>query len=292
MYSDVQTIVRLGRTPMRQPSALRATVLRDRHAALAPEKRKREPLARGLSLIRWALDTRTEEIGVRAAADALKIAPSTAHSLMSALVAEGFLRRNANATYGLGHELLMLAHKAADRLPLSRIALPHMRTLVARCNEAAFLNVYNADRQEFFAIANVESTQVLRYVVEMNKWKPVYVSAGGWAIMAHLPKADRDEICARTKLKPLTPFSITDPEELEKQLAVVRERGYALSHSQRIPGAVGLSAPLIGPGGHVLGGIGISLPETRFKSDSEGELSRLLLACTSAICRGIRDGDG
>jgi DNA-binding IclR family transcriptional regulator len=244
--------------------------------------------------MRWVLETNHGPIGVRAAAQALHIAPSTAHALITSLVAEGYLQRSRagdeKSGYVLGHEFLMLAHKAVGRLPLRDMALPHMRALVSLCNEAAFLNVYNRDRQEFFAIASVESTHELRYVVEMYKWKPVYVSAAGWAIMAHLSRAERDEISRRTKLKALTPHSITDPVLLETHLAEVRARGYAISRGQRILGAVGLSAPIFDPQGQVIGGVGISMPEFRVDETTETRLSALLIECTRAITRDIASG--
>ena len=250
-------------------------------------------------MLRLALDTGPGPIGVRSAAEALDIAPSTAHALISSLVSCGYLRRSGDGGrrsaiektgYVLGYEFLMLAHKAVGRLPLRDVALPHMRAMVAACNEAAFLNVYDRDRQEFFAVASVESTHELRYVIEMHKWKPVYVSAAGWAIMAHLPLAERDEICHRTMLKPLTPNSITDPTRLEEELLRVRARGYAVSHGQRILGAVGLSAPIFDPRGQVVGGVGISLPEFRFQDATESRLSRLLVECAITITRDIGAG--
>ena len=251
----------------------------------------RDPLARGLQLLRWAVQTERREIGVREAASALSIAPSTAHQLMTSLVHEGFLRRQENGGgYGLGHELMMLAHKAAQRLPIRDIAMPHMRTLVADYNEAAFLNIYDRNRQEYFAVASIEANQELRYVIEMFKWKPVYMSSAGWAIMAHLPEEERREIITRTKLAPMTPNSVTDPEALETALAEVRAKGYAITRGQRILGAVGMCAPIFGPDDLVLGGVCITFPEQRWQADTEARLAGPLVACANAVTKELAGG--
>jgi DNA-binding IclR family transcriptional regulator len=248
------------------------------------QNKVRDPLARGLQLLRWAVQTERREIGVREAASALQIAPSTAHQLMTSLVHEGFLRRQENGGgYGLGHELMMLAHKAAQRLPIRDIALPHMRSLVAECNEATFLNVYDRNRQEFFAVASVDADHELRYVIEMYKWKPVHLSSAGWAIMAHLSEDERREIINRTKLAPMTVNSVTNADELEAALAEVRAKGYAITRGQRILGAIGMCAPIFGPDGGVIGGIGITFPEQRWQPDTEARLACPLMACAKAV---------
>ncbi len=248
----------------------------------------RDPLARGLQLLRWAVQHDRREIGVREAAAALEIAPSTAHQLMTSLVHEGFLRRlETTGGYGLGHELMMLAHKAVQRLPMRDIALPHMRALVDSCNEAVFLNIYDRNRQELFAAASVEADHELRYVVEMYKWKSLHVSAAGWSIMAQLSDDDRREIIERSQLSPMTENSITDAALLEAELEKVRARGYACTRGHRILGAVGLSAPIFGIDNHVAGSIGISLPEQRFSPEVEARLAGPLMACAQAVTREL-----
>jgi IclR family acetate operon transcriptional repressor len=154
---------------------------------------------------------------------------------------------------------------------------------VDACHEASFLALYNRERQEIVTVAGVESTHTLRYVVEMYKWKPIHVGAAGWAIMAFLPEAERRAVIERTGLVPVTGRSITEPHRLEEELAGVRRRGYAVTHGQRIRGAVGLAAPLFDQSGSVFGGVGISLPEQRFEPGSEGALAALLLSCTHRI---------
>jgi DNA-binding IclR family transcriptional regulator len=178
---------------------------------------------------------------------------------------------------------MMLAHKAAQRLPMREIAMPHMRSLVAECNEAAFLNVYDRNRQEFFAVATVEADHELRYVIEMFKWKPLYLSSAGWAIMAHLPEEERREIIERTKLTPVTANSVTDAQELEANLAQVRAKGYAFTRGQRIIGAIGMCAPIFGPDGGVIGGVGITFPEQRCQADTEERLAGPLMECAKKV---------
>jgi DNA-binding IclR family transcriptional regulator len=245
---------------------------------------ERDPLAKGLKLLRWLMQEQLDDFGVREVAQALSLAPSSSHRLLAALVAEGFVQKNpATGRYRLGMDVYRLAHNVIERIPLRRLALPYMRRLVEACGEAAYLGVYSRDRQEMITVASVESTHPLRYVVELYKWKPVYVGASGLGIMSFLPISERQAIIARTRLDPVTDRSITEPYRLEHEMALIRERGYACTHGQRIRGAVGVAAPVFGPGGEVIGDVCLSMPEQRYEAANEAPLAQLLMQCARDV---------
>jgi DNA-binding IclR family transcriptional regulator len=247
---------------------------------------ERNPLSKAVALLRWMSDSQVEQIGVRGVCRALGMAPSSAHRVIHSLTAEGLLEKDPRSgRYTFGLEFLRLAQKVKDRMPLRDIALPHMRRLVEACGEAAFVSMYSPERQEIVTVASVESNHTLRYVVELYTWKPVYVSAAGWAVMAYLSEGERAAIVARTKLAPHTENSITDAKQLERELTAVREKGYGLTRGQRIRGAVGLAAGLFNHTGAVFGGVGLSMPEQRFDPAQEKTLASLLMSCAQAITR-------
>jgi len=250
--------------------------------------RARDPFAKGMRLLRYMMEGPAETVSVREASEALGMPPSTVHRLLTTLAQEGVLRQNADTgQYGLALELYRLAHLAAGRTPLKAVALRYARSLVSACNEATMFNLYDADRQQMMTIAHVESTHQLRYVIDTEHWKPVHVGASGLGIMAFLSSSERQSIIERTGLKPMTERSITDPQKLERELAVVRERGYVLTRDQRTLGAVGLAAPVFGPSGIVLGDICLTIPELRFDETTEPHLAALLLDCANSIMAEI-----
>jgi DNA-binding IclR family transcriptional regulator len=95
--------------------------------------------------------------------------------------------------------------------------------------------------------------------------------------MAFLSEEERRAIIDQTKLRPLTDRTIVRPGELEQELRRIRERGYACSTGQRIPGAVGLAAPIFGPAGRVIGDLWLTIPESRFQPRTEADLARLVI---------------
>ena len=162
-----------------------------------------------------------------------------------------------------------------------------MRRLTEACNETSLLSVYDNMRQEMMFLAMIESSHPLRYSVELNKWLPVHAGASGLAILAFLTDAEIAAIIDRTKLVPLTSRSITKRYRLEAELQKIREQGYALTHGQRTPDAVGLAAPVFDSRGVVVGDICLTIPESRFEPASGERIAKLLKACAGEVTKAI-----
>jgi DNA-binding IclR family transcriptional regulator len=129
----------------------------------------------------------------------------------------------------------------------------------------------------------VESTHPLRYVIETHRWLPIYAGASGLAILAFLDDEERQEVVRETGLRPVTDRTITDATILEERVARIRQRGYAISRGERIPGAVGLAAPIFGSNQRVLGDVCVTIPEARFYETNEAWLGRRLMSCATTI---------
>lgn len=245
---------------------------------------ERNPISKALRTLAWLIEAPASEVGVRQMAQALQLSPSNAHSVLTSLVGEGFVSQDPDTSrYSLGPELVRWAQLIMARAPIRQIALVHMRKLVDACNETAVLGIYSSARREMMFAASIESSHPLRYALDLNTWIPVHAGASGLAIMAFLPQAEILAIIQHTKLTPQTPQTITKPRRLEAELKAIRRRGFAVSRGQRIPGAVGLAAPVFGSGGEVAGDVALTIPEQRFDQVGSERLTRLLLACTASI---------
>lgn len=239
---------------------------------------RRDPGRRVLHVLRTIAELPDRDWGVRELARTLHLSPSTAHRLLATLQSEGLIDEDdGSRRYRLGLEFFRLARRTSSWFPFAKEALPTMQDLVAGCNETVLLGLYDGNRTEMQFVASVDSSHPLRYVVELYKWLPVYVGASGLAIMAFLPENERRAIVARTRLKPVTELTITDPRELEQEIAKIRRRGYAFTRGQRTPGAVGIAAPIWGPEGRVVGDLVLTIPEQRFNPRSESKLVALII---------------
>lgn len=248
------------------------------------ENKDRNPISKALGALSWLTESAVPEVGVRELAAAMKISPSSAHRILLALRDAGLVEQDPKTQrYALGVEFLRLAHLTIAKAPIRQAGVEAMRRLVDVCNETTLLGIYDGVRQEMIFGACAESSHSLRYVVELNKWVPIYTGASGLAIMAFLEAEEIQSIIRRSRLLPLTTRSITEPYRLEAELENVRRQGYAFTRGQRIAGAIGIAAPIFSSSGKVLGDICVTIPEQRFDESSKDRLIEVLLSCCSEV---------
>jgi DNA-binding IclR family transcriptional regulator len=66
------------------------------------------------------------------------------------------------------------------------------------------------------------------------------------------------------ELAPVGPSTATSTEQLERELASVRRRGYATSTSEVVAGAAALAVPVFGSDGQVAAAINVAGPANRW----------------------------
>src|SRR5260370_15670828 len=86
-------------------------------------------------------DRQHSERGVREVADALGVAKSSAHDLMTSLAQVGFLGKTEEGRYRLGWRLAVLSETLLSTTELRRQTRPIIEDLVGRCQETIHLDI-------------------------------------------------------------------------------------------------------------------------------------------------------
>lgn len=252
-------------------------------AASAPD-RQRHPLARGVEILTLMTDGGEQSYGVRELAGRLGVSASTAHRLLTDLAELGMVSRTPAGNYRLGMEFLRLAWTASTRFPLREAASDVLADLTARSDESSFFGLYSEQRRQMMFSVSVESPHPLRYTVPQGVWLPLHAGASGLAILAFLPAEVQAEI-ARGGLDALTERTLVDADQLANRLARIRRDGYAISHGERINGAIAIAAPVMGQAEAVIGDIGITIPDSRFNAATTSELVALVRQSAELLTR-------
>ena len=109
----------------------------------------------------------------------------------------------------------------------------------------------------------------------------MHCSAGGKAILAHLPDERVEAILDRWGLKRFTEDTITDRDRLREDLQAGRERGFFLNREEYQRGVTAIGAPVLGEE-TVYGAIAVIGPAMRLRGNwSDGELPNQLLAAAN-----------
>src|SRR5258706_6426172 len=127
---------------------------------------------------------------VRLTAEFTGLTGSTAHRIVKALEAHGFLQLHGGFGYRLGPRLLTLARLALEDLPLRDLAHPALTRLAGSTGESAQLFVRSGD--ERICVDAVESRRELRTLVHVGAALPLTAGSAGKVFMAWASDLDRD----------------------------------------------------------------------------------------------------
>ena len=179
-----------------------------------------------------------------AIAEATGLPKSTAHRLINALEAHGFLMHVGGVGYALGPRLLSLATTAMRELPLRRLARPFLEQLARTTGESAQLYVREGDRR--ICVDAVESDNELRTIVQIGASLPLSRGSAGKVFLAWGPPSADDDMA-----------------DLGTALITTRHRGWADSYGEREEGVASVSAPIFGPHEQLLAAVSVSGPTSR-----------------------------
>jgi len=190
----------------------------------------RYPLASVDNALRILLCLRVDtELRVVDIARQLGVADSTAHRLLAALAHRGFVERDTKSrTYRAGPMLRELSSAAWPDAALRQWAAPAMRAAADELGETIHLGTRRGRIVHY--LDAVESSRVIRVVARTGRTLPAHCTSIGKAILAELSDVDVDELYAGIdQLEAATPRSITSVPRLREELALCRQRGYALN---------------------------------------------------------------
>lgn len=228
------------------------------------------------------------EVTVKGLADALDLPPSTAHRMLGQLARTGMVEADgARHRYRPGVEYYRLAALVAGRMDLAEIARPIMDAVVAECGETCVLGLYLPNERRMMFVARADSAHPLRYPLALHRPLSVAWGASGRAILAFLPAEEIDAVLTLREASPATGAALPRPSEMHRLLAHIHARGVAVSHGEKIPGAVGIAAPVMRAGGQAIGSLSVTIPALRFQPDSEAGLVELVRGQAAALSRAL-----
>lgn len=239
-----------------------------------PETPGRSAVAR-LALVLEALATTDGGVGVRALARSSGIDRSAVGRLLRQLAETGLaVPADVPGRYAIGPRLFAIAGAVSSRDELRSAARPALEALGVRFNETSYLAVLEGQRVVYRDV--VESTQPVRYVAELGIPAALHAGAAGRAILAGMTDAEFDAWLPTADLARLTPDTVTDPERLAALRLADRERGYAASRGERIPGGAAVASPFVDGAGRVRGSLVVTSPDTRLPARRAAEIGTVL----------------
>jgi IclR family transcriptional regulator, pca regulon regulatory protein len=227
-------------------------------------------LAKGLRLLE-AFDAAHVHMTVSEAARAGEISPASARRCLLTLCALGYLRSDGKH-YWMDHGALRISYAYAASTQLPRLFQPALDALSERSRESASLAVLHGDRVLIAPRSTARRT--LRVGLSVGSRLPLHCSAAGRSLLWTHADAEVRALLSRAPLERFTPRTRTSLREVLRELAVSRERGYAVCDEEIELGVRSIAVPIFTQAGAVAATMTIS---TRAERMTLPEMARAFL---------------
>jgi IclR family acetate operon transcriptional repressor len=177
-------------------------------------------------------------------------------------------------------KLVELADRVLAGVDVRERARPWLLTLVDETGETATLSVPGAGHA--ITVDFVPAPSSVVSMARVGRPSVAHATAAGKVMLAF----GGDVALSRgTDLIAYTERTITDPDALVRELAVVRERGIAEAVGEREPDLAAMAAPVIGRGEELVAIIGLQGPASRLPAAKRRALERPLQRAASEVGR-------
>ena len=203
----------------------------------------------------------------------------TLYRLLHTLEHNGFVSSGGEPQkFRLGPSVAHLAHVWTASLNIGEVAQPMMRRLWEKTGETVALFIPQGGYR--VCVAELPSAQPLSFKRGVGYREKVRVGASGRAILANMPDAsrylmDEDQNGPRADT------------EYEKELARIRERGFAVSRDELLQGAVAVAAPFFHGSERVAGSLAVFGPSVRLHRAQVDAYGTLLIHEAHELSRAL-----
>ncbi|WP_432861951.1 IclR family transcriptional regulator [Microbispora rosea] len=243
-----------------------------------------QSIQRAINLIRVAAE---HPLTLTEAADVLGVHKSTALRILQALEAARFVRKTGTGTYVFGSGLIELSELALGSMDLRQFASAHLRRLQGQTGHTVHLAQLTGNEIIYIDKVDSPAFDAVKLPSRIGRAVSLYASAVGKAILAYLPREDRDRLLAHVAFDRYTDTTITDRESFEAELAQVREQGWSVDNGEHDAYVMCVAAPVRDSRGKVVAAVSITAIEVIETLDQLKEKLPLLLETATLISQEI-----
>ncbi len=211
---------------------------------------------------------------------------STAHRLLASLIDLGYVQKTdeRECFYQLTWKLYEIAGRMLGNADIIAIARPILDGLRDACRETVHL--VTRDGADIVYLYKAESESNAYYMASrIGMRRPLHCTAAGKAILAMLEADDVARIWDMSDKQALTEHTITSLDALSRELAVTRQRGYAIDDEENEAGLRCIAAAIRERTGRCRFAFSVSAPSTRMSDHRMAELAPLVREASQTIAR-------
>lgn len=200
---------------------------------------------------------------------------STCHALVQTLIKSGYLcnlgrRKELYPT----RRLLSMANAIGAHDPYLVRMEAALETLREQTGETVIVGKRQADAVLYLQV--LEGSRGIRYSAKAGDHRPLHSTAIGKALLSVMGTEDIKEWLESHPIPALTPYTITDPQCLLREVELGRERGYFTTRGENLADVSGIAVPVLMEAETLA--IVVVGPVGRIEQEGEAHLVQLLKA--------------
>lgn len=168
---------------------------------------------------------------------------STCYRILQTLVNLNVLRYDENSKrFSLGPYLIVLGNRAAQTLDYMHVAKEYLKRI---CDLSEVTTAIAQRVGDYWVYIDREiSDSPYSVYINVGQRFPLNAGATSKVILSYMSEEEREEIMERIGLKQYTKHTVIDKSEFLKELSMIKEQGYAISHNEHLDGVSGISFPI------------------------------------------------
>lgn len=199
---------------------------------------------------------------------------ATCYRMLKTIEQAGYVVHDPNNnTYRLSRKILTLARNLLAQDESREMIDASLRALSRGTKETCHYSELDGFQTVLTQLS--KGTQLVAVDFRIGTQSPLHITSVGKAILAFQSREFIDSYLER-ELERSTENTIATPEKLLAELRTIRETGISYDHEEMALGMNCVAVPVFQPDGHVLSGISISGPDSRFTEDYLAVLAQAL----------------
>lgn len=219
--------------------------------------------------------TENQPLGVTEISEKLGLYKSNVHNILMTFKAMEYVEQDEESgRFYLGPAIFNLTRALNEYFDIPKVAIPYMKKIVEEVQELVYLAVPSGDEVIYLEAFYPEKHFLSSPPVRGERSK-MYSTSAGKAVLSAYPLEELEQHISK-ELMPFTEFTITDKEQLMKELEVTRKRGYAFDNMEVIYGIKCVGVPILDQDKKPVAALSISTPSLRMTEDKIEKFVKVL----------------
>jgi IclR family acetate operon transcriptional repressor len=250
-------------------------------------------VARAIELLKAIeMDPTGVDSTVTKLAQTVGMSKGSVYSTLQTLLAYGLISdrgEGASRTYRLGLGLFRLGQSATRQSTVADVSAPMLSSLMKATGLTSRVALLDGDWA--LVVGCVYAPGAIRLDLRLGEREWPHCSAVGKALMSVLNPSEARQIVSRLGMPKHTRRTITDIDQFMEELAITRERGYAVDDEEDADGIACIAAPVLDAAGKPYAALSV----TGLKADPSLEdthaVATMVRSHADALSAHVR-GDG